>query len=478
MSPSTSRDSSPWAPLLARGRYDHERAPPLVQQLVDLIRLPSQNPGDGETRVAGYVAARCRELGLEVETPDAAPGRPNVVAWLRGRARRPVVALNTHLDTVPISDGWTADPFGGEIRDGRVWGLGAGDAKGQIVAMLGAIETLVRTGAPIQGDLVFTAVADEELGSLGARAVVKGLSVDYAVIGEPTRLRVGIAHRGSLRPRILVRGRSAHSSTPRLGVNAIFKMRKVLAALEAYCEGLDGRAHPLIGPPSGAVTLITAATRRARCRTAARSCSIAAWSRASARTRSWRTSRRSCPGCAPRTPGSRSRSRATCPRAARPREPADARLVGLAVEAVREVMGAPGEVYGAGFGCDMTHFRGIGARRSSWGRATSTARTRPTSTSSSPSSRRAARCTRPPAAPPGLISSVADKPRLAHAVPAIAAPVVRTRDGAFVWFTVAYGLLNFGQGVFPRSSRRSWTGWVSSSRPSGFSAPRSAWPGS
>ncbi len=228
----------------------------LVQQLVDLIGLPSQNPGDGETQVAAYVAERCRQLGLEVETPEALPGRPSVVAWLRGQARWPVVALNTHLDTVPISDGWTVDPFGGEIRDGRVWGIGAGDAKGQIVAMLGAIEGLVRAGAPIRGDLVFTAVADEELGSLGARAVVKGLSVDYAVIGEPTRLRVGIAHRGSLRPRIMVRGRSAHSSTPRLGVNAIFKMRKVLAALEAYCEGLDARAHPLIGPPSGAVTLI------------------------------------------------------------------------------------------------------------------------------------------------------------------------------------------------------------------------------
>lgn len=336
--------------------------PPLVQQLVDLIRLPSQNPGDGETRVAAYVAARCRELGLEVETPDAAPGRPNVVAWLRGRARRPVVALNTHLDTVPISDGWTADPFGGEIRDGRVWGIGAGDAKGQIVAMLGAVEALVRTGAPIQGDLVFTAVADEELGSLGARAVVKGLSVDYAVIGEPTRLRVGIAHRGSLRPRILVRGRSAHSSTPRLGVNAIFKMRKVLEALEAYCEGLDGRTHPLIGPPSGAVTLITGGHKESA---VPDRCEIV-------------LDRRMVPGerqdavvadieallsgLRAEDPGLQVAIEGYLPTSGPPSEtPADARLVGLAVEAVREVTGAPGEVYGAGFGCDMTHFRGLGA---------------------------------------------------------------------------------------------------------------------
>jgi acetylornithine deacetylase/succinyl-diaminopimelate desuccinylase family protein len=334
----------------------------LVRQLVDLIRLPSQNPGDGETKVAAYVAERCRQLGLEVATPEALPGRPNVVAWLRGRQRRPAVALNTHLDTVPISDGWTVDPFAGEVRDGRVWGIGAGDAKGQIVAMLGAIEALVAARAPRQGDLVFTAVADEELGSLGARAVVQGLAVDHAVIGEPTRLRVGIAHRGSLRPRIVVRGRSAHSSTPRLGLNAIYKMRKVLAALEAYCDGLDARAHPLIGPPSGAVTLITGGHKESA---VPDRCEIV-------------LDRRMVPGeredavvadieallarLGRDDPELRVAIEGYLPTSGPPSEtPREARLVGVAVEAVGEVTGTPGEVYGAGFGCDMTHFRGIGA---------------------------------------------------------------------------------------------------------------------
>ncbi len=334
----------------------------LVRQLVELIRLPSQNPGDGEATVAAYVAERCRQLGLEVETPEAAPGRPNVVAWLRGRQRAPAVALNTHLDTVPISDGWTVDPFAGEVRDGRVWGIGAGDAKGQIVAMLGAIEAVVAAGGRLQGDLVFTAVADEELGSLGARAVVQALAVDYAVIGEPTRLRVAIAHRGSLRPRIVVRGRSAHSSTPRLGVNAIYKMRKLLAALEAYCEGLDARAHPLIGPPSGAVTLITGGHKESA---VPDRCEIV-------------LDRRMVPGerqdevvadleallarLAREDPELRVAIEGYLPTSGPPSEtPRDARLVGLAVAAVGEVTGTPGEVYGAGFGCDMTHFRSLGA---------------------------------------------------------------------------------------------------------------------
>jgi acetylornithine deacetylase/succinyl-diaminopimelate desuccinylase family protein len=337
-------------------------APQLVRQLVDLIRLPSQNPGDGEIRVAAYVAERCRELGLAVDVPAAAPGRPNVVAWLRGRARRPVVALNTHLDTVPVSDGWTRDPFGGEIRDGRVWGLGSGDAKGQIVAMLGAVEALARSGAPLRSDLVFTAVADEELGSIGARAVVRGMTADYAIIGEPTRLRVGIAHRGSLRPRILVRGRSAHSSTPRLGLNAIYKMAKVVAALEAYCDGLEAVTHLLIGSPSGAVTLISGGHKESAIPDR---CEIV-------------LDRRMVPGeqqdrvigdletllarLRAEDPELQVAIESYMPTSGPPSEtPRDARLVGLAVEAVGEVTGAPGVVYGAGFGCDMTHFRGLGA---------------------------------------------------------------------------------------------------------------------
>src|SRR5262249_54059314 len=147
-------------------------------------------------------------------------------------------------------------PFAGVVRDGRVWGLGTSDAKGQVVAMLGALAALVEGRAPRAGDVVFTGVVDEELGSQGAREVVKGLRADYAIVGEPTRHRVAIAHRGSVRPRIVVHGKAAHSSTPRLGVNAIFKMRMVLAALEAYVEGLESHRHPLIGPPSGSVTII------------------------------------------------------------------------------------------------------------------------------------------------------------------------------------------------------------------------------
>jgi acetylornithine deacetylase/succinyl-diaminopimelate desuccinylase family protein len=326
--------------------------------LVDLVRLPSQNPGDDERAVAEYLARHCRALGLEVATPEVFPGRPNVVARRRGARPGPVVVLNTHLDTVPAGEGWSVDPFGGVVRDGRVWGLGTSDAKGQAVAMLAALAG-TRVAA---GEVVFAGVVDEELGSQGARELVKGLKADYAIVGEPTRLRVAIAHRGSVRPRIVVHGTAAHSSTPRLGINAIFKMRKVLEALEAYVEGLDARRHPLIGPPTGAVTLIRGGQKESA---VPDRCEIV-------------LDRRMVPGetqesvvgdiegvlarLAAGDPELRVGIEGYLPTSGPPSEtPRDARLVGLAEAAVREVTGRAAEVYGAGFGCDMTHFRAIGA---------------------------------------------------------------------------------------------------------------------
>jgi acetylornithine deacetylase/succinyl-diaminopimelate desuccinylase family protein len=337
-------------------------SPALVSLLVDLVRRPSQNPGDDERAVADLVADRCRQLGLRVTTPEVFPGRPNVVARLPGDRPGPVVVLNTHLDTVPAGEGWRDGPFGGVVRDGRVWGLGTSDAKGQVVAMLGAVAALVESGAPRAGEVVFTGVVDEELGSQGAREVVKGLRADYAIVGEPTRHRVAIAHRGSVRPRIVVHGKAAHSSTPRLGLNAIYKMRAVLEALEEYVERLDARRHPLIGPPSGAVTLIRGGHKESA---VPDRCEIV-------------LDRRMVPGesqdavvadieailhrLSAADPELRVGIEGYLPTSGPPSEtPRDARLVRLAVDAVREVTGTAPEIYGAGFGCDMTHFRAIGA---------------------------------------------------------------------------------------------------------------------
>jgi acetylornithine deacetylase/succinyl-diaminopimelate desuccinylase family protein len=225
--------------------------------LQDLVRAKSQNPVDGEALVGAYVARFLERLGLEVTTQEVLPGRSNVIGRWRG-SKGPVLAFNTHMDTVPEGNGWSHDPFGGSIVDGRLYGRGAADAKAPLASFLAALEALVGAGVRLRGDILMTAVVDEETSSRGARALVPSIQADMAVIGEPTGLQVAVAHRGSLRPVIVVTGRTAHSSRPEQGVNAIYQSIPVIEAFCDYAEGLRARSHPLCGSPSAAVTMMEA----------------------------------------------------------------------------------------------------------------------------------------------------------------------------------------------------------------------------
>jgi acetylornithine deacetylase/succinyl-diaminopimelate desuccinylase family protein len=225
--------------------------------LRDLVMARSQNPADGEGLVAGYVADFLKRLGLEVTTQEVMPGRSNVIGRLRGTGG-PVLAFNTHMDTVPEGNGWSHDPFGGEIVDGQLYGRGSVDAKAPLAAFLAAVEGLVTAEVRLRGDLLMTAVVDEEASSSGARKLVPSIQADMAVIGEPTGLQVGIAHRGSFRPIVVVTGRTAHSSRPDQGVNAIYQSIPVIEAFRAYADALKARSHPLCGSPSAAITVMAA----------------------------------------------------------------------------------------------------------------------------------------------------------------------------------------------------------------------------
>ena len=231
--------------------------------LADLVRARSQNPRDGEAEVAGLVATFLDTLGLEVTKQEALPGRANVIGRLRGEGGGKTLVFNTHLDTVPEGNGWTRDPFGGEVTAGRRYGRGAADAKGPLAAFLAALEAIVRSGVRLRGDLLMTAVVDEEASSTGARKLVPAIEADMALdglalVGEPTGMQVGIAHRGSLRPVLAVTGRTAHSSRPEQGVNAIYQSIPVLDAFRAYAERIRDRSHPLCGVPSAAITMMSA----------------------------------------------------------------------------------------------------------------------------------------------------------------------------------------------------------------------------
>jgi acetylornithine deacetylase/succinyl-diaminopimelate desuccinylase family protein len=233
---------------------------PSAREILEgLVKIPS--PTGEEKAVAESLATLCSAAGLDVTLEEAAPGRPNVLArWTVGR--RPHLLLTGHLDTVPVGEGWTRDPFGAEQSDGRLYGRGACDMKGGLAAMLGALVDMRRRGEEPAGDVTLAAVVGEEEDSTGTRALVKrGIQADRAVLAEPTAMQLVVSNRGLLNFQIVVKGASVHASSPALGRNAVTAAARIVLELEEIGEQLARRPHPTFGPPSLTVGTIHGGTR-------------------------------------------------------------------------------------------------------------------------------------------------------------------------------------------------------------------------
>lgn len=217
-----------------------------------LVQTPSVNPvlekgGIGEGVIAELVAGWLGQWGYSTRTTEVAAGRFNVVAR-RGPPSGPVLLLNGHLDTVGVEG--MADPFSGELREGRLYGRGAADMKGGVACILAAAARLAAENLP--GELIVALTADEEHASLGMETLVaSGIRADAAVVCEPTGLAVMPAHKGFLWIEAVVKGRAAHGSRPELGVDAIAHAGHLLVAFEAEAGRLARDTnHPLLGPAS------------------------------------------------------------------------------------------------------------------------------------------------------------------------------------------------------------------------------------
>lgn len=230
------------------------RTDPVLTLLRDLVALDSVNPslvpgGAGEAAAAERVAAALRAGGLDVEVREAAPGRPNVVGVIEGRAPGRALMLCGHTDTVGVEG--MAAPFDPVLRNGRLHGRGSQDMKSGVAAMVDAAVRVARGGGLPRGRLVVAAVADEEHASIGAAALVEAHSADGAVVTEPTDLRLATAHKGFEWVEVETRGRAAHGSRPAEGRDAILHMGRVLGRLEAVEAGLRaGAAPPRLGRAS------------------------------------------------------------------------------------------------------------------------------------------------------------------------------------------------------------------------------------
>ena len=221
----------------------------------EMVRINSINPsltpeGKGEAEIGAYVAERLHDIGLEVTTHEIEPRRVNVVGVLKGSGDGRSLLLNAHMDTVGV-EGMSIDPFGAQIRDGRLYGRGSQDMKASLAAMMVAAKALIDANITLAGDLLITAVADEEHSSIGTEALVQQVSADAAIVTEPTDMHVCRAHRGFIWCDVETLGRAAHGSRYAEGIDANMRMGRFLAQLDKLEQELLQRdGHELTGPPS------------------------------------------------------------------------------------------------------------------------------------------------------------------------------------------------------------------------------------
>jgi acetylornithine deacetylase len=228
----------------------------LLQQLV---AIDSINPdlvagGAGEQEIARFVANWLDQAGVEVTLDESTPGRPSVVGIVRGSGGGGrSLLLNAHLDTVGVTG--MQRPHDPVVDGNRLYGRGAYDMKGGLAAIMIVVAQAKKLA--LRGDVILTAVADEEFASLGTQSIVRRWHADAAIVTEPTALRLCVAHKGFVWLEITTQGRAAHGSRPDLGCDAIVKMGKILVGLEQLDLSLRAVAtHPLLGSGSLHASLI------------------------------------------------------------------------------------------------------------------------------------------------------------------------------------------------------------------------------
>lgn len=223
-----------------------------------LVSIESINPdivagGSGELAIARFVAKWCEREGLETTLSELAPGRANVVAVARGRGGGGSLMLNAHMDTVGVA-GMT-EPLAPRLEGGRLYGRGSYDMKGSLAASMLATAEAKRRG--LRGDVILTAVADEEFASIGTEAIAAGMTANAAIVTEPTELKLVVAHGGFVALEVEVHGRAAHGSRPHLGIDAIAKMGRVLVGIEELDRRLRASpTHARLGSGSVHASLI------------------------------------------------------------------------------------------------------------------------------------------------------------------------------------------------------------------------------
>jgi len=209
----------------------------LLRLTQKLIRINSENPPGDEFRIAAFVKRYLDRLGLETKIYEFKKRRSNVVACLAGKNKRYSLLITPHLDTVPAGTSWHFDPFAGRVGEGKLYGLGATDCKGNLSSSLEVINSIIEEGVVLDYNLIFAATADEESGSnFGLIPLLnKGIVLaDAALILDSDYFDIIVTQKGLIHLKVKIQGKKAHGAYPWQGVNAIDIAIDILKELKTH----------------------------------------------------------------------------------------------------------------------------------------------------------------------------------------------------------------------------------------------------
>ena len=219
----------------------------ILEILSDLVAIPSSYPPGDSIAICTYVADRLSQVGYATEISSKTPPVSNVIA--RMGTGKPSIVFNAHVDTIAVADRteWQTDPLEATVIDGCAHGLGAGNCKGSMAVQIWLAEEIARRGGPLEGEVVFTFVGDEEnLGPNGLAYLrdTSKVQPDVLICGAQTQLQAITEERGVIWIEITANGTSAHAGEPQNGDNAIDRMVRLISGLNRDLRPkLDARAR-------------------------------------------------------------------------------------------------------------------------------------------------------------------------------------------------------------------------------------------
>ena len=252
--------------LKIAGRILENEVIDLTQKLIRIPSVVRANVADGsEEDVAHFIADQLRAIGLSVTMEYVEPRRPNVIAVLEGQGPGKCLLFEGHTDVVTEGNpaDWTYPPFDAVLADGRIYGRGACDTKGNIAAMILATKAIISAGAPFKGRIKLCIPADEEGMMLGIKHFIRqgwADDVDAAIICEPEENNLCITQKGAMRAIVKTQGKMSHGCMPLAGINPITRLAALITELDMYEKREIARLglHPFLGYPSVTPTILKA----------------------------------------------------------------------------------------------------------------------------------------------------------------------------------------------------------------------------